>query len=96
MGKLAERGSVAVAVAVGVNMWQVTPDTWQVTPDMWHLTPDTLHLTHDTWQMTPDMWHLIYIYFFIFIGATIHTRLEIQCLSYAGFYIYKKQAIKWI
>ena len=96
MGEIAEQGSVAVAVAVGVSiMWEVTPDTWQVTPDMWHMTPDTLHLTHDTWQITPDMWQLIYIYF-IFIGATIHTRLEIQCLPYAGFCIYKKKAIKWI
>ena len=50
---------------------------------------DMSHLTPDTWHMTPD---LVKDFFFFFssscIGASIRTRWEIQCLPYAGFFLF--------
>ena len=75
-----------------------------MTPDTWHLTHDTWRMTHDTLHVTPDMWHLtqdLYIFVCPFlslsvcfgVGATIHTRQEIQCLLHARFLMNQAQAL---
>ena len=71
--ELAEGGSIAVAVGIS-DMWQVTCNMW-----MWQIT-----FVNDTWLLT----HYTFLGF-LCIGATIGTHQEIQCLLYAGLFLYK-------
>ena len=77
-------------VSRGLWLWLwllalVTSHGWQVTHDMWHMTPAMWQLTHDPWY---NFFCLNYFYFFI--GGTIYTYREIQCLLLEGFFLSRK------
>ena len=73
-----------------VDLWSKSESLilagWQLTGDMW-----TWHVPCDTRQVTNDFFFLSFFAivckntYVSGIGATIHTRQEIQCLLYGGF-----------
>ena len=66
---------------VTYDRWHEKPDIWQLRHDTWNVVPETWHFAHDTWFIKKKTKKKLF-----FIGATICTRQEIQCLVYAGFF----------
>ena len=71
----------------GLWLWLlalVTCETWNLIQDTWHMTHDVKKLTGDSRQMNQ---HMFLVPTFVwFIGATLCTGQEIQCLWYEVFF----------
>ena len=94
MGELAGGGLWGLHWGRTVAVGLVTGDRWNSTCKTWYLTPDTWHLTHEMWYVTPATWDdfifsfCLSVSFRFGIGATVHTRREIQCPPYARFLLW--------
>ena len=69
----------------GFNINKVITNTaWKVCKER-QVTGDRWYMTGEMWDMTHDIFFLLFCFG---IGATIHTRWEIQCLPYVGLLVF--------